>query len=61
MQHKVESEIEVLNIEVLNKAETPPIDITTDGNEIGEEHRLISIPWLTSWTNAKIFVTDIRL
>ena len=33
-------EIEVLNIEVLNKAETPPIDITTDGNEIGEEHRL---------------------
>ncbi|MFA6000478.1 MAG: amino acid--tRNA ligase-related protein, partial [Candidatus Paceibacterota bacterium] len=33
-------EIEVLNIEVLNKAETPPIDVTTDGTEIGEEHRL---------------------
>ncbi len=33
-------ELEVLNIEVLNKAETPPIDITTNGDEIGEEHRL---------------------
>ncbi|MFA5999690.1 MAG: aspartate--tRNA ligase [Candidatus Paceibacterota bacterium] len=33
-------ELEVLNIEVLNKAETPPIDVTTDGTEIGEEHRL---------------------
>lgn len=33
-------EIEVLNIEVLNKAETPNFDITTDGHEVGEEHRL---------------------
>lgn len=35
-----ELELEVLNIEVLNKAETPPIDVATDGYEIGEEHRL---------------------
>ncbi|MFA6256942.1 MAG: aspartate--tRNA ligase [Candidatus Paceibacterota bacterium] len=33
-------EIEVTNIEVFNKAETPNIDITNDGYEIGEEHRL---------------------
>ncbi len=33
-------EIEVLKVEVLNKAETPAIDISTDGHEIGEEHRL---------------------
>ncbi len=33
-------EIEVLKIEVLNKAETPPIDLSTDGYETGEEHRL---------------------
>lgn len=33
-------EIEILNLEVLNEAETPPFDITTDGREIGEEHRL---------------------
>ncbi|OGJ03406.1 hypothetical protein A3F97_01980 [Candidatus Nomurabacteria bacterium RIFCSPLOWO2_12_FULL_41_10] len=33
-------ELEVLNIEILNKAETPPIDVTTNGDEIGEEHRL---------------------
>lgn len=33
-------EIEVLNIEILNKAETPNIEVTTDGYEIGEEHRL---------------------
>ncbi|MFA6338898.1 MAG: aspartate--tRNA ligase [Candidatus Paceibacterota bacterium] len=33
-------ELEVLSIEVLNEAETPPIDPTSDGNEIGEEHRL---------------------
>src|SRR3989338_9912716 len=33
-------ELEVLNIEILNKAETPPIEVTTDGYEIGEEHRL---------------------
>jgi aspartyl-tRNA synthetase len=33
-------ELEVLNIEILNKAETPYFDITSDGYEIGEEHRL---------------------
>lgn len=33
-------EIEVLDIKILNEAETPPIDVTTDGSEIGEEHRL---------------------
>ena len=33
-------EIEVLSITVLNQSETPPIDIATDGHEIGEEHRL---------------------
>src|SRR3989344_4392106 len=33
-------EIEVTGIQVLNKAETPPIDVTTEGYEIGEEHRL---------------------
>lgn len=33
-------EIEVLKIEILNKAETPPIDLSTEGHEIGEEHRL---------------------
>jgi aspartyl-tRNA synthetase len=33
-------EIEVTNIKVLNKAETPLIDVTTEGYEIGEEHRL---------------------
>jgi aspartyl-tRNA synthetase len=33
-------EIEVTDIEFLNKAETPPIDPTGDGKEIGEEHRL---------------------
>ncbi len=33
-------EIEVLNIEVLNKAETLPFDITTDTSEINEETRL---------------------
>lgn len=33
-------ELEVLGIEVLNKAETSPIDLSTDGYEIGEEHRL---------------------
>lgn len=35
-----ELELEVTKIEILNKAETSPIDITTDGYEIGEEHRL---------------------
>lgn len=33
-------ELEVLEIKVLNEAETPPIDLSTDGKEIGEEHRL---------------------
>ncbi|MFH1608935.1 MAG: amino acid--tRNA ligase-related protein [Patescibacteria group bacterium] len=33
-------ELEVTGIEILNKAETSPIDLTTDGYEIGEEHRL---------------------
>jgi len=35
-----EVELEVTGIEVLNKAETPLIAVTTDGHEIGEEHRL---------------------
>ena len=35
-----ELELEVTGIEVLNKAETSPIDLSTDGYEIGEEHRL---------------------
>lgn len=35
-----EVELEVTNIEILNKAETPEIDVTTNGDEIGEEHRL---------------------
>lgn len=33
-------ELEVLAIEVLSKAETPPMDVTSDGHEIGEETRL---------------------
>ena len=33
-------EIEILSIEVLNEAETPPIDVRSDGHEIGEEARL---------------------
>ncbi len=33
-------ELEVLGLEVLNKAETPPIDVRSDGREIGEEARL---------------------
>lgn len=33
-------ELEVLGIEVLNEAETPVFDVTSDGKEIGEEHRL---------------------
>lgn len=33
-------EIEIKNIEVLNKAETPPFDLTSDGLEISEEVRL---------------------
>ena len=33
-------EIEILDIKVLNKSETPPIDIRGDGSEIGEDSRL---------------------
>lgn len=33
-------ELEVLSIEVLNEAETPAFDISTDGYEVGEEVRL---------------------
>ncbi len=33
-------ELEVLNIEVLNGAETPTFDVSSDGREIGEEVRL---------------------
>lgn len=33
-------ELEITNIVVLNKAETPPFDVTSDGKEIGEEVRL---------------------
>lgn len=33
-------EMEVKNVKVLNKAETPPFDVTSDGHEIGEDVRL---------------------
>ena len=33
-------ELEVVDIEVLNKAETPIFDVTSEGSEIGEENRL---------------------
>lgn len=33
-------ELEVLAIEVLNEAQTPPMDVTSGGHEIGEEVRL---------------------
>ncbi|MEK7192916.1 MAG: aspartate--tRNA ligase [Patescibacteria group bacterium] len=33
-------ELEITEIEVLNEAETPPFDVTTDGKDIGEEHRM---------------------
>ncbi len=33
-------EIELLEIEILNEAETPALDISTDGREVGEETRL---------------------
>ncbi len=33
-------ELEVLSIKILNEAETPPIDISSDGKEIGDESRL---------------------
>lgn len=35
-----EIELEVLSIEVLNEAQTPPMDVASDGHEIGEEVRL---------------------
>jgi len=35
-----ELELEIIEVEILNKAETPAIDLSTDGYEIGEEHRL---------------------
>ena len=35
-----EVELEILSIEVLNEALTPPIDVRSDGKEIGEEARL---------------------
>jgi aspartyl-tRNA synthetase len=33
-------ELEILEISILNKAETPPIEVYSDGHDIGEEHRL---------------------
>ncbi len=33
-------ELEILKISVLNEAQTPPIDVRSDGKEIGEESRL---------------------
>ena len=33
-------ELEILSIKVLNEAETPAIDVGSDGREIGDEHRL---------------------
>ncbi len=33
-------ELEIISIKVLNKAETPPFDVRSDGKEIGEEVRL---------------------
>ena len=33
-------ELEVTEIEILNKAETPAFDVSSDGKEIGEENRL---------------------
>jgi aspartyl-tRNA synthetase len=33
-------ELEILEIKVLNKAETIPFDVTSDGRELGEENRL---------------------
>ena len=35
-----ELEIEILEIKILNEAETPPFDILSDGKELGEENRL---------------------
>jgi aspartyl-tRNA synthetase len=33
-------ELEIISISVLNEAETPPIDVRSDGREIGEDSRL---------------------
>ncbi len=33
-------ELEITGIEILNKAITPPFDVTSDGKELGEENRL---------------------
>src|SRR3989344_2207787 len=33
-------ELEIISIKVLNKAETPPMDVRSDGKEIGEDVRL---------------------
>ncbi|PIR95119.1 aspartate--tRNA ligase, partial [Candidatus Falkowbacteria bacterium CG10_big_fil_rev_8_21_14_0_10_37_6] len=33
-------ELELINIEILNEAETPAIEINSDGYDIGEESRL---------------------
>ncbi|MCI0542785.1 OB-fold nucleic acid binding domain-containing protein, partial [bacterium] len=33
-------EIEILEMNILNESQTPPIDVRSDGHEIGEEHRL---------------------
>lgn len=33
-------ELEVTEVEILNKSETPPFDVTTDGHDINEEVRL---------------------
>ncbi len=35
-----EIEIEMLGMKVLNESQTPPMDVTSDGHEIGEETRL---------------------
>ncbi len=33
-------EIEILDVEILNESETPPLDVHTDGRDIGEDVRL---------------------
>lgn len=35
-----ELEVSAESLEVLSEAETPPFDVTSDGKEIGEEHRM---------------------
>lgn len=35
-----EFELAVESLEIVNTAETPPFDVTSDGREIGEEHRM---------------------